>query len=51
YSAEGDVVLDPFCGSGTTAAVAKRCKRQYIGMEIGEQYAAMAARRVANAAP
>jgi len=51
YSAEGDVVLDPFCGSGTTAAVAKRHKRQYIGMEIGEQYAAMAARRVANAAP
>ena len=44
----GDVVLDPFCGSGTTAAVAKRCKRKYIGMEIGEEYAAIASRRVSN---
>ncbi len=33
-SNEGDVVLDPFCGCGTTAAVADRFKRHYIGIDI-----------------
>jgi len=46
YSDAGDVALNPFCGSGTTPAVAKRHKRNYIGMEIDEEYSAMAARRV-----
>jgi DNA modification methylase len=31
---EGDVVLDPFCGCGTTVAVAERLKRQWIGIDI-----------------
>ncbi|MDD9800570.1 MAG: site-specific DNA-methyltransferase [Gammaproteobacteria bacterium] len=48
YSAEGDVVLDPFCGSGTTLAVAKRHMRKYIGIEIDEEYVAMASKRVSN---
>lgn len=33
-STEGEVVLDPFCGSGTTAAVAKRIGRQFITTEL-----------------
>jgi len=44
----GDVVLDPFLGSGTTAAVAKRMGRQYIGFEINPNYCEMARRRVAE---
>src|SRR5439155_1985654 len=33
-SNEGDVVLDPFCGCGTTVAVAQRLKRRWIGIDI-----------------
>lgn len=36
-SSEGDIVLDSFLGSGTTAAVAHKMKRKYIGVELGEQ--------------
>ena len=45
-SAEGAVVLDPFLGSGTTALVSMRNKRDFIGIEISEKYAAMAAERI-----
>lgn len=37
-SNEADIVLDPFGGTGTTAAVAKRLKRHFITMEISEEY-------------
>ena len=37
-SRPGDVVLDPFMGSGTTAAVAKQHGRQYVGCELNEDY-------------
>ncbi|MDR0521683.1 MAG: site-specific DNA-methyltransferase [Planctomycetaceae bacterium] len=43
---EGDVVLDPFLGSGTTAVVAKRMKRNYIGIEIHPDYVAYAEQRL-----
>ena len=33
-SNEGDIVLDPFCGCGTTAAVSRKLKRQFIGIDI-----------------
>jgi DNA modification methylase len=37
-SRPGDIVLDPFMGSGTTAAVAKQHGRQYVGCELNEDY-------------
>ena len=44
----GDVVLDPFFGTGTTGAVAKRLGRHYIGIERDEDYAKAAAERIAK---
>ena len=35
---EGDIVLDPFMGSGTTALAAKNMNRQYLGYELNEEY-------------
>ena len=46
WSNEGDTVLDPFCGSGTTAKMAKHNGRQFIGIEIEEKYCEIAARRL-----
>ena len=45
-SEPGDVVLDPFVGSGTTAAVAKRLGRHYLGFEADTSYVALARRRI-----
>jgi modification methylase len=39
---EGDVVLDPFMGIGTTAVVCKRLNRKYIGFDISEEYIKLA---------
>jgi len=38
WSKEGDIVLDPFSGSGTTSIQAKITKRKYIGLEINKEY-------------
>lgn len=38
FSFVGDVVLDPFAGSGTTLKVAKELKRNFVGYEIYEHY-------------
>ena len=45
-SDEGDVVFDPFVGSGTTAVVAKKLKRHFIGIEKEKEYVALAIRRL-----
>ncbi|MEP9376833.1 site-specific DNA-methyltransferase [Aquabacter sp. CN5-332] len=50
-SKPGDVVLDPFLGSGTSAAVAKRLRRHFIGIERDPGYAAAATRRIAAVEP
>ena len=47
----GDVILDPFVGSGTTAAVAKELGRQFIGIDREESYVNAARERVNNIVP
>ena len=47
-SNSGDVVLDPFFGTGTTGAVAKRLGRHFIGIERDPDYAKIAAERIAQ---
>ena len=47
----GDVVLDPFFGTGTTGAVAKRLGRHFIGVERVSSYAEAARRRIARVEP
>lgn len=48
-SREGDMVFDPFLGSGTTAVVAKKLNRHYCGIEINREYCLFAAKRLSNA--
>ena len=47
WSNKGDVVLDPFMGSGTTAKVARECGRDFIGFEISSEYCKIANERLA----
>lgn len=49
HSNEGDLILDPFMGSGTTGVAALKLGRQFIGVEIDEGYFATACRRVESA--
>lgn len=46
WSNEGDVVLDPFMGSGTTAIACIESNRKYIGFEISAEYCEMAKKRI-----
>lgn len=48
-SAEGDTVLDPFSGSGTTGEVALTHGRNYVGVELNPDYAALSEKRITNA--
>lgn len=46
---EGDIVLDPFMGSGTTGVVAKKMNRKFIGIEINPEYCKYAEERISKA--
>ncbi len=50
-SAPGEVVLDPFFGTGTTGAVAKKLHRHWIGIERDEQYLRVATERISQITP
>jgi DNA modification methylase len=50
-SSPGDLVLDPFTGSGTVGLVALRHGRDFVGVELNPQYAAMAETRISEDAP
>jgi DNA modification methylase len=45
-SSEGDIVLDPFCGSGTTLVAARRLGRRFLGIDIGDEAVRVATRRL-----
>lgn len=49
WSNPGDVVLDPFLGSGTTGKMALLAERRFIGIEISDEYLAIASDRIAGA--
>ena len=51
WSNKGDIVLDPFCGSGTTPKMAVENHRKYIGIEISEEYIPIIKQRILNAQP
>lgn len=46
WSNEGDIVFDPMCGSGTTCKMAKQLGRNFIGIDISEEYCEIAKQRI-----
>lgn len=50
-SNEGELVMDPFGGSGTTLVVAKKLRRHYLGFELSDDYAARIAQRLEQIKP
>lgn len=46
FTEEGDVVLDPFIGSGTTAVACKKLNRKYIGIDIKDEYCELSKKRI-----
>jgi hypothetical protein len=51
FTAEGQIILDPFTGGGTVPAVCKQLNRQYLAFEIDPPTADLARQRVANTQP
>jgi len=47
---KGGIVLDPFLGSGTTAVVARKLGRKYIGIELNQKYITLAEKRLGQQA-
>jgi site-specific DNA-methyltransferase (adenine-specific) len=50
-SNEGELVLDPFAGSGTTLAVAKKLGRKFLGFELSQEYSQRIEERLAQVQP
>ena len=48
WTNEGEVVLDPFSGSGTTAEMARNLGRRYIGLEVNPEYVEISRKRMAQ---
>jgi site-specific DNA-methyltransferase (adenine-specific) len=48
WSNAGDLVLDPFCGSGTTCKVSRDLGREYIGIDISQEYISLSKRRLSE---
>lgn len=46
FSNEGDIIYDPFIGSGTTAKACQELNRNYIGSELSEEYCNIAEERL-----
>ena len=46
YSFKGDIILDPFMGSGTTAVSAFKSERKYVGYDISQEYIDLAEKRL-----
>lgn len=51
WTNKGDIILDPFIGSGTIPAVAKRAGRRFIGIEKDKRWVRIARRRVVQSSP
>jgi site-specific DNA-methyltransferase (adenine-specific) len=49
YSFKGDVILDPFCGVGTTCVAAVKCGRRYLGYDVNSTYIESAIKRLEKA--
>ena len=49
YTFEGDVVIDPFCGSGTTCVAALKANRHYVGFDNSEEYVELSRERIRRA--
>jgi DNA modification methylase len=48
FAFPNEIIVDPFCGTGTTIAIAKRMGLRFIGIDINPEYVAEAARRIAS---
>lgn len=46
WSNEGDLIMDPFCGSGTTGKMAILSNRQFVGIDISPEYCEIARKRI-----
>lgn len=48
FTQPGDLILDPFCGSGTTLTAAERLGRRWVGIDISPEYCEIARKRTAQ---